>query len=50
MAKAGMKRPSEKEVRGREARPKNTVSPVPELQGKAKNSKKKAEFFKTRNP
>jgi hypothetical protein len=41
MAKAGMKRPSAEEVLGRNI-PKNDVRPVPELQGKAKHTKKKA--------
>ncbi len=37
MAKQGMKRP---EING--DKPKNDVPPVPELQGKAKHTKKKA--------
>ena len=37
MAKQGMKRPSRTHVK-----PRNEVSPVPEIQGKAKNSGKKA--------
>lgn len=41
MAKKGMKRPSPEEVGGGK-KPKNTVKPVPELQGKAKHSKEKA--------
>lgn len=41
MAKAGMKRPRAEEVLGRKI-PKNDVKPVPELQGKAKHTKKKA--------
>ena len=44
MAKAGMKRPSEKEPYGTESnhknhKPKNDVAPVPEIQGKAKSGK-----------
>lgn len=47
MAKAGMRRPSPKEPHGTESNhkthiPKNEVSPVPELQGKAKRTKQKA--------
>jgi len=49
MAKAGMRRPDPKEPHGTESNkkqrfPKNAVPPVPELQGKAKRGKKKAEF------
>lgn len=44
MAKAGMRRPDPKAPHGTEARqrnhfPKNSVSPVPEIQGKAKHGK-----------
>jgi len=47
MAKAGMRRPSEKEPHGTESNkktsiPKNDVCPVESLQGKAKSGKKKA--------
>ncbi|MFV0496766.1 MAG: hypothetical protein ACK5L0_01150 [Candidatus Fimivivens sp.] len=47
MAKSGMKRPDPKQPHGTESNhnqsfPKNEVAPVPELQGKAKGSKKKA--------
>lgn len=47
MAKAGMRRPSPKDPHGTESNkkthiPKNTVSPVPEIQGKAKTGNKKA--------
>lgn len=47
MAKAGMRRPNPEEPHGTESNrkthfPKNDVSPVPELQGKAKESKNKA--------
>lgn len=47
MAKAGMRRPDPKEPHGTESNhkshfPKNDVPPVPEVQGKAKHSKKKA--------
>ena len=47
MAKAGMRRPDPKEPHGTESNhkfnfPKNDVPPVPEIQGKAKSSKKKA--------
>ncbi len=47
MAKAGMSRPSPKEARGSERNrkahsPKNGAPPVPELQGKAKQSGKRA--------
>jgi len=49
MAKAGMRRPDPKEPHGTESNkkqrfPKNEVPPVPELQGKAKSGKKKAEL------
>ena len=42
MAKAGMRRPGEKEPHGTESNkknhiPKNDVAPVPEIQGKKKN-------------
>ena len=47
MAKAGMRRPSPKEPHGTESNhkthiPKNDVAPVPEIQGKAKHGKVKA--------
>ena len=48
MAKAGMRRPNVEEPHGDEAAgkkqrfSKNEVSPVPEIQEKAKNGKKKA--------
>lgn len=47
IAKKGMRRPSPKEPHGTESNkknkyPKDTVEPVPELQGKAKLSNKKA--------
>ena len=47
MAKAGMRRPDPKDPHGTESNhiahfPKNEVSPVPELQGKAKSTKEKA--------
>lgn len=47
MAKAGMRRPDPKQPHGTESNhkthlPKNDVPPVPELQGKAKNTKQKA--------
>lgn len=47
MAKAGMRRPDPKDPHGTESNhklhlPKNLVTPVPEIQGKAKNGKKKA--------
>ncbi|WP_164997165.1 hypothetical protein [Clostridium minihomine] len=47
MAKAGMKRPDPKEPHGTESnhklhQKKNDVEPVPELQGKAKHTKQKA--------
>ena len=47
MAKAGMRRPDPKDPHGTESNhksrfPKNSVPPVPELQGKAKLSGEKA--------
>lgn len=47
MAKAGMRRPDPKQPHGTEGHqrmhiPKNIVEPVPEIQGKAKSGKKKA--------
>lgn len=47
MAKAGMRRPSPEEAHGTESNKKNhvqknDVSPVPEIQGKAKAGHKKA--------
>ena len=47
MAKAGMRRPDPKEAHGTESNhkthlPKNDTAPVPELQGKAKQSGQKA--------
>ena len=47
MAKAGMRRPSPEEPHGTDSNhkthiQKNDVEPVPEIQGKAKNGKKKA--------
>lgn len=47
MAKAGMRRPDPKEPHGTESNhkmhiAKNSVAPVPEIQGKAKSGKKKA--------
>lgn len=47
MAKAGMRRPDPKEPHGTESNKKqhfkkNEVTPVPELQGKAKHTKKRA--------
>ena len=47
MAKAGMRRPDPKEAHGTENHqkakyPKNEVKPVPEMQGKAKRTDKKA--------
>jgi len=47
MAKAGMRRPNPKNPHGTEGHqkmniPKNDVSPVPEIQGKAKTGNKKA--------
>lgn len=51
MAKQGMRRPSPKASHGTESNkrnkfPKNDVSPVPEIQGKAKVSGKKAGIIK----
>ena len=48
MAKAGMRRPDPKEPHGTESNrkthlPKNEVPPVPELQGKAKRTKTRAD-------
>lgn len=48
MAKAGMRRPDPSEPHGTESNrkthfPKNQVAPVPELQGKAKFAKEKAD-------
>lgn len=47
MAKAGMRRPNPKEPHGTESNhkqhfPKNKQKPVPEIQGKAKHTKQKA--------
>ena len=47
MPKAGMRRPDPKDPHGTESNrklhiPKNDVKPVPEIQGKAKSGKKKA--------
>ncbi|MFY9378912.1 MAG: hypothetical protein WBK75_02635 [Acutalibacteraceae bacterium] len=47
MAKAGMKRPDPKQPHGTESNKKthlskNSVPPVPEIQGKAKSGKEKA--------
>lgn len=47
MAKAGMRRPDPKDPHGTESNrkthfPKNDAPPVPELQGKAKTGKEKA--------
>lgn len=47
MAKAGMRRPDPSEPHGTESNqktniPKNDVTPVPEIQGKAKSGKEKA--------
>lgn len=47
MAKKGMRRPSPKDAHGTESNkkqkfPKNDMSPVPEIQGKAKAGHKKA--------
>lgn len=47
MPKAGMRRPDPKDPHGTESNhkthiPKNTVAPVPEIQGKAKCGKEKA--------
>ncbi|MEA4994712.1 hypothetical protein SDC9_114464 [bioreactor metagenome] len=51
MAKAGMRRPNPKEPHGTESNhkqhfPKNDVPPVPEIQGKAKTTDKKANRIK----
>ncbi len=51
MAKAGMRRPDPGEAHGTEDRQKmriskNVVEPVPEIQGKAKSGKKKANPIK----
>ena len=53
MAKAGMRRPRPSdpknhgiEKRNRAKFPKNEVKPVPEIQGKSKNTHKKASPFK----
>lgn len=51
MPKAGMRRPDPKEPHGTESNhkarfPKNDAPPVPELQGKAKQSGKKAKPIK----
>ena len=48
MAKAGMRRPDPKQSHGTESNkkqhlPKNSTAPVPEIQGKAKSGKAKAE-------
>ena len=48
MAKAGMRRPNPKQPHGTESNkkqhlPKNSTVPVPEIQGKAKSGKAKAE-------
>ena len=48
MAKAGMRRPNPEEPHGTESNhkqkfPKNEEPPVPELQGKAKSGKKRAD-------
>lgn len=45
MAKAGMKRPSSEQT-DKSKRNKNEVKPVPEIQGKAKSSKVKANPIK----
>ena len=47
MAKAGMRRPDPKDPHGTESNrkghfPNNDTEPVPEIQGKAKNSKEQA--------
>ncbi|NLK74533.1 MAG: hypothetical protein GX288_04510 [Clostridiales bacterium] len=47
MAKAGMRRPDPREPHGTEGKhrmniPRNDYPPVPEIQGKAKSGKKKA--------
>ena len=55
MAKAGMRRPSTKQPHGTESNKishftKNTVEHVPEIQGKAKSGKEKANpIFKNNN-
>lgn len=55
MAKAGMRRPNPKQPHGTESNkishfPKNTMEPVPEIQGKAKTGKEKANpIFKNNN-
>lgn len=55
MAKAGMRRPDPKQPHGTESNkishfPKNTMEPVPEIQGKAKSGKEKANpIFKNNN-
>lgn len=51
MAKAGMRRPDPKEPHGTEGNPgthvpKNDVTPVPEIQGKAKYGHEKANYIK----
>lgn len=48
MAKAGMRRPDPRDAHGTESNkiqhfPKNTVAPVPEIQGKAKSGKEKVD-------
>ncbi|WP_164914279.1 hypothetical protein [Aminipila luticellarii] len=48
MAKAGMRRPDPKDPHGTESNhkthiPKNDAEPVPEIQGKAKSGKKRAD-------
>jgi hypothetical protein len=53
MAKAGMRRPDPREPHGTEGWQrmhieKNEVEPVPEIQGRAKTSKKKADPTDTR--
>ncbi|MEG0542077.1 MAG: hypothetical protein RR528_07090 [Angelakisella sp.] len=55
MAKAGMRRPDPKEPHGTESNhkthiPKNTVPPVPEIQGKAKCGKEKQAPYSKRYP
>jgi len=50
MSKAGMRRPDPKDPHGTESNhkthiPKNTVKPVPEIQGKTKHGHNKAEPF-----
>lgn len=54
MAKAGMRRPDPSDPHGTESNhkqkfPKNEVKPVPEIQGAAKTTKKKAGMFQERN-